>query len=267
MPFTFLEADLLSIANRQTNPITRGVADAIDVLQPFGILDTILRLEHFLSQAAMESDGFKTLEEYASGAEYQGRTDLGNIHPGDGIRYKGRGIFMLTGRANYSSVGKEIGLGLVDNPELASVPANAVMIACVYWRSRGINGMADRDDLLAVTKAINGGTNGLSDRRTYLNRARLDIAETNARLHLNASNPRTPLPADAPNPVLYLGCDSPAVGVLQNYLKHDYPGLTVDNDFGAATEGAVRDVQHIYGLTVDGVVGPQTWATILTHMS
>lgn len=135
-----------------------------DVLAQYGITST-LRVAHFWAQAAHECDGFKTMEEYASGAAYEGRRDLGNTQPGDGVRYKGRGIFQLTGRANYASMGAKLGLDLVSRPYLASDPVNALKIACEFWKSRNLNLLADKNDIVGITRKINGGTNGLEDRK------------------------------------------------------------------------------------------------------
>jgi len=133
---------------------------------------TPLRKAHLVAQLAHESDRFRALEEYASGAAYEGRADLGNTEPGDGKRYKGRGVIQLTGRANYRRAGEYLGLDLERQPDLAALPAVAYMTAAFYWLDRGINAKADRDDLRGVTKLINGGTNGLRDRKALLSAAK-----------------------------------------------------------------------------------------------
>jgi len=126
-----------------------------------------LRISHFLGQSSEESDGFKTLTEYASGQEYEGRKDLGNVNPGDGVRYKGRGIFQLTGRANYRQMGTKIGVDLENNPGLAATPEISVLTACEFWNTKGLSVYADRDDVNTITLRINGGTNGLINRIHY----------------------------------------------------------------------------------------------------
>lgn len=131
----------------------------------YGILDTGLRLAHFMGQCSHESGGFRYMEEIASGAAYEGRADLGNTQPGDGCRFKGRGPIQLTGRANYRRVGRQIGIDLERHPDIVAHPSIGLWVGCVYWADRKLNAKADADDLLGLTKAINGGTNGLEDRR------------------------------------------------------------------------------------------------------
>jgi len=133
---------------------------------------TPMRAAHFVAQLAHESDRFRAMEEYATGAAYEGRKDLGNVKAGDGKRYKGRGVIQLTGRANYARASEYLGVDLVRQPELAALPAIAYMTAAFYWLDRGINGKADRDDVRGVTKLINGGTNGLKDRVALLSAAK-----------------------------------------------------------------------------------------------
>lgn len=146
------------------------VAPLNSFLPQYGI-DTPRRQAMFLAMAADETDGFKTLNEYASGAAYEGRKDLGNVEPGDGPRYKGRGIFQLTGRANYAKYGALLGIDLVAHPEYAAVPSYAARIACLYWQNEGLNYWADQGDVKHVTYLINGGYNGLADREEYYKRA------------------------------------------------------------------------------------------------
>lgn len=138
----------------------------------YGILDTGLRLAHFMGQCAHESGGFRYMEEIASGADYEGRADLGNTQPGDGKRYKGRGPIQLTGRANYRAFGREVGIDFESHPEIVARPSIGLMAAVRYWNSRNLNAKADADDLMGITRAINGGTNGLEDRKVLTAKAK-----------------------------------------------------------------------------------------------
>ena len=151
--------------------VAASLVEPLNKYLPLYGITSLLRLDHFLGQASEESDGFKTLVEYASGREYEGRRDLGNVQAGDGVRFKGRGIFQLTGRANYGTMGKTLGLDLLNHPELAATPEVAVRVACEYWKSHNLAALADEDDLEAITRRINGGTNGIADRKIYTDRA------------------------------------------------------------------------------------------------
>lgn len=137
-------------------------------------IDTPDRIAMFLAQAAHESDRFCALEEYASGAAYEGRRDLGNTRPGDGRRYKGRGIFQVTGRANYALCSREL-FGdeqqLLEEPEQLAEPEWAVVSATWFWDHKGLNPFADRADLEGCTRRINGGLNGFDERREFYRRA------------------------------------------------------------------------------------------------
>lgn len=132
-----------------------------------------LRMAHFLAQIGHESGSLRFSEELASGEAYEGRTDLGNTKPGDGKRFKGRGLIQLTGRANYQSYSDATGIDYIKNPALLSTDAAAAVdVACWFWKTRGLNPLADADDVRAVTKRINGGFNGLDDRISFLSRAK-----------------------------------------------------------------------------------------------
>jgi putative chitinase len=138
-------------------------------------IDTPLRQAHFLAQVGHESGSFRYTEELASGAAYEGRADLGNTEPGDGPRFKGRGLIQLTGRANYTAYGVDKGRNFIDgtNPSLiATDDGLAIDVAGWFWKRKNLNLLADQDDVRAVTLRVNGGLNGLADREDYLLRSR-----------------------------------------------------------------------------------------------
>lgn len=162
-------------AQRQSQ-IIEAIASAFTPIVSEYEINTDLRVAHFLAQIIHESAGLQTTEEFASGAAYEGRVDLGNTVRGDGKRYKGRGVLQLTGRANYRRYGKLLGLDLEGQPHIAAEPLVSLRIACVYWRDRNINPLCDADDLVAVTRKVNGGTNGLADRGRYLAKAKAALA-------------------------------------------------------------------------------------------
>lgn len=138
----------------------------------YGIMDSPLRLAHFMAQLVHESGGFRYMEEIASGQAYEGRADLGNTMPGDGKRFKGRGPIQITGRANYRQYGRQIGIDIENHPEIAAVPSIGLHLALEYWKTKNLNALADADDVLTITKKINGGMNGLADRKLHLAKAK-----------------------------------------------------------------------------------------------
>ncbi|WP_027328255.1 hypothetical protein [Marinimicrobium agarilyticum] len=138
-------------------------------------INTPLRIAHFLAQVGHESLSLTYTEEIASGQAYEGRTDLGNTEKGDGVRFKGRGLIQLTGRSNYAEYGQHSCLNLMkkgNETMISRFPKYAVDVSLWFWNSRNLNRYADNDDLRAVTRRVNGGYNGLDDRRKYLNRAK-----------------------------------------------------------------------------------------------
>lgn len=217
-------------------------------------INTRLRIAHFMAQVTHECAGFRTTEEFASGAAYEGRSDLGNTQPGDGKRYKGRGLIQLTGRANYRQMGTKLGLNLEDDPELAADPLTSLKIACEYWKSRKINTAADMDDLNKATRLVNGGLNGLEDRSNYLRKAKQALATIEGIGVATAQG--------GSGAVLRRGSFGDAVGELQALLIAKGYSVTVDNDFGPATELAVVLFQKKAGLKADGIVGAKTWKAL-----
>lgn len=173
----------------------------IKTMDEFGI-NTPLREAHFLAQIGTESNGLRSVVESlnysvagllifgdrltAAQREKLGRkpgelalsparqADIanivyggryGNTQPGDGWKYRGRGLKQVTFRANYEACGKVLGLDLVNDPDLLLLDQNAARSAGWFWSSNNCNSFADKDDIVGLTKRINGGTNGLDDRK------------------------------------------------------------------------------------------------------
>jgi putative chitinase len=135
-------------------------------------INTPKRIACFLAQLAHESGSLKWVKELATGEAYEGRKDLGNIYVGDGVKFKGRGLIQITGRANYQSLGKYLGVDLIANPELLEQPLYAALSAGWFWSTKKLNQLADVMDFEKITKRINGGLNGYTDRLKYLENAK-----------------------------------------------------------------------------------------------
>ncbi len=266
-PLTITPELLAAVAGRPFGMLTERqrtvVTGAAPVIarhqEAFGLLAP-LPLAHFLAQTAHESADWSTTTEFASGIAYEGRADLGNTRAGDGTRYKGRGLIQCTGRNNYTAFTAWMRQRDPSAPDFVATPTAvaempwAALSALWYWSTRNINRLAASDNLVAVTRAVNGGTNGLDHRRSALQAAKTAIA---ARL-ADATTPADGLP------VLRRGSSGAFVGRLQEALvAAGYP-VTVDEAFGGQTDLAVRQFQSRRRLTVDGIVGPATWRALPT---
>jgi len=138
-------------------------------------INTTLRASAFLAQIAHESGELRFMEEIwgptAQQKKYEPPSDLakrlGNTQPGDGKRYKGRGPIQITGRDNYKKYGALLGVDLEENPDLAATPQYAFSTAGLFWKTKGLNELADVQDFITITKRINGGTTGLKERQRY----------------------------------------------------------------------------------------------------
>lgn len=199
-----------------------------------------LRQAHFLAQIGHESGQLRYTEEIASGAAYEGRRDLGNTKPGDGRLFKGRGLIQLTGRANYTDYSRTIGreAEILRTPEIiANDPHLAADVAGWFWDRAQLNWRADQDDVRTITRRINGGYNGLSDRVQLLTNAKqaLGIAQ-------NAAN-QSRLSAEQIQTAI-----NTALGAR----------LKIDGQIGPLTIAKTREFQQRHRLIVDGIVGPQT---------
>ena len=140
-------------------------------------INTPLRWAHYLAQIAHESGEFRYTEEIASGKAYDTGSlavKLGNTPQadGDGQKYKGRGLIQLTGTFNYSAYKNFCGYDVLKNPELLSKPVGSIRSSMWYWKKKSLNYYADRDDFKTITLKINGGYNGIEDRKKKLDKAK-----------------------------------------------------------------------------------------------
>jgi putative chitinase len=177
-------------------------------------ISTPLRQAHFLAQTGHESAGFLKVEEGLNYSEnaltalfgkritaeqaraygrnamhvanqkmiasiiYANRNGNGDVASGDGYRYRGRGLIQVTGKANYAALVKQLGADVVANPDLLLGYRFAVMSAAAWWKNHGLNELADSDDVTRITRVINGGTNGLDDRKSRLSKSKGILCST-----------------------------------------------------------------------------------------
>ena len=199
-------------------------------------INTPLRLAHWLAQLLFESGSLKYTEELASGAAYEGNKGLGNTQRGDGRRYKGRGLIQITGKYNYNRYGKFAGFDAVAHPERLATLPYAVDSAGWFWAHgtpHNLNGIADKDNVVLITRLINGGHNGLASRKMRLGMAKGAIEALGAKRVQQALN---------------------AIG--------SYPTLLVDGDLGPRTTSIIREFQSDFLIRADGVVNAETWSKL-----
>lgn len=148
-------------------------------MQEFDI-STPVRQAAFLAQVGHESGGLHWLIELWGPTEaqrrYEVRQDLGNNQPGDGFRFRGRGLIQLTGRANYEKASKALGVDLVAAPELLGQCPLADRSAAWFWKAHSCNEMADHGQFERITRTINGGLNGYPERLALWAKAKAAFA-------------------------------------------------------------------------------------------
>ena len=143
-------------------------------------INTPIRQASFLAQIGHESEQLLYTKEIASGTAYEGRADLGNIQRGDGVRFKGRGLIQITGRANYTQMALDLGIDCLNHPEIVEQPANACRSAGWYWNKHNLNALADKSNELGISAVVNCGhasvpatrIHGLADRLGLFERAK-----------------------------------------------------------------------------------------------
>jgi putative chitinase len=261
-----------------------------DILPKYGIT-TERRVAHFLSQCAHESAGFKRLEEnlnYSAKAlravfgryfgespkrdadEYHRQPEMianyvymdefrkykmGNVNEGDGWLFRGRGLKQLTGRDNYTKFGKTVGMTAEEAAEYVATPSGAVESACWFWDTNNLNDIADTDDVVRMTKKINGGNIGLEDRQKRYTHA-MEVLGMSVE-DLGADDGEVEDLIDDIG-VLRKGSRGEGVKIMQEAL-----GIGADGIFGVGTERALKEWQSENGLTADGIAGPATFAKLL----
>jgi putative chitinase len=276
------------------NPDADEWHTAMTEVLPMWEINTVERVAGFIAQCAHESNNFRTLEEnlnYSAdalnrvfgryfgpapkrnAAEYARNPEkianyvymdqfrskagqMGNIQPGDGWRFRGRGLKQLTGRNNYTNFGKTVNMTAEQAAEYVATKKGAIDSACWFWDTAKCNTFADARDIVGLSKRINGGTIGLEDRQRRWNQA-LQVfggnftptAATPARSAATASRPA----ATARTTILRRGSRGAEVKRMQEALK-----VGADGVFGPGTERALKAWQRTNGLTADGIAGPAT---------
>jgi putative chitinase len=257
-------------------------------------INTERRAAHFISQCAHESGNFRTLEENLNysekalnavfgryfgappkrnAAEYARNPEkianyvyqdefrskggqMGNVKDGDGWRFRGRGLKQLTGRNNYTGFGKSIGMTAEEAAEYVATPKGAVESACWFWDTNKLNTIADTDDVVKMTKKINGGNIGLADRQARYKKAMEVFGNPVSLAEANDDDDNDMDVSDIGT--LRKGSKGEGVKMMQEAL-----GVGADGAFGPGTERALKAWQAANGLTADGIAGPMTLEKLL----
>lgn len=289
MSFEFEEGHLAQMIPSNKAAAGKWFAAMKEIFPKYEI-NTPQRIAGFIAQCAHESNEFKSLEEnlnysekalnavfgryfgpgkrdaaeYARNPEkianyvYQDefrKAKMGNVNPGDGWRFRGRGLKQLTGRDNYTAFGKTVNMTAEEAAEYVATEQGAIESACWFWYKAKCNSFADNGDIVGMSKRINGGTIGLEDRVRRWNEA-LEILGAPAPAPAEISEDVEDIIDDIG--VLRKGSRGEGVKIMQEAL-----GITADGAFGPGTERALKEWQAANGLTADGIAGPATFAKLL----
>lgn len=271
--FNFKKEHLAEIIKGNPN-VDEWYEALVNVLPTYEI-NTPNRVSAFLAQCAHESGGFRTLKENLNyradsllkvfpkyfktlteaqqferkqdkiaNRVYANRMGNGTESSGDGWKYCGRGLIQLTGKSNYKAFADSIKMDLEKVPDYLGTFEGAVKSACWFWKTNNLNQWADKDDILTMTKKINGGTIGLDDRKKHYEHAKQVLGNS--------------VVTTTQYETVRLGSKNETVRAVQRAL-----GLKEDGDFGPGTEKAVKSWQASNGLTADGIMGPKSLTKLL----
>lgn len=282
MGFEFKEEHLAAMI--PTNKKVSSWYKAMMEIFPKYDINTPNRIAGFVAQCAHESGDFNALEEnlnyseanltrvfgryfgpapkrnpkeYARNPEklanyvYQDEfrsSKMGNVKPGDGWLFRGRGIKQLTGRSNYTAFGKTIGMTAEQAVQYVATDKGAIESACWFWCVNKLNAVADTGDIVKMTKIINGGSIGLADRKKRWEQALAILSKTSV----------APKPTNDSVTQVKRGSRGDTVKKVQAAL-----GLKADGIFGIATEATLKSWQARHGIKADGVAGPDTLSKLL----
>lgn len=213
----------------------------------------------YFSKAGRNAAEYEKKPEKIANVIYASRMGNGDTASGDGYKFRGRGIIQLTGRDNYTNFGKSIGKTPDEVIEYLKTLDGALESACWYWNSRKLNDACDANDIVKMTKLVNGGTIGLDDRKKHYEH-NLDVLGGAVKAAPAAVNDQITdsVTQTASNETVRRGSKGDTVAKIQAKL-----GLDADGIFGLGTEMALKKWQAANGLTADGIAGPKTIAKIL----
>tara|TARA_R110000772_G_scaffold54759_4_gene125039 strand:- start:168 stop:1028 length:861 start_codon:yes stop_codon:yes gene_type:complete len=202
----------------------------------------------YFARAGRDANDYHRQPEKIANVIYAGRMDNGDTNSGDGWKFRGGGILQLTGRYNYTQFGQSVGMSAEQATDYVRTPTGALESACWFWKTNDLNKYCDRNDIVKLSKRVNGGTIGLEDRVEHWEHA-MEL--------FTGKKPTGTARHSAPSGTTLLkkGSKGSLVKKMQEVL-----GVDADGDFGPGTERSVKHWQAEHGLTADGIVGPATLA-------
>lgn len=277
LSFSFNQSNLKEILPGNTNP--ESWHELACQLFPKYNINTVERVAGFMAQTGHESRDWSVLEEnlnYSASAlnrvfskyfrnvgvsaweyhrqpekianrVYANRMGNGPEDSGDGWKYRGRGLIQITGRYNYERFCEYTGLDFDRIVDYVSTPTGALESACWYWKEHGLNDLADRQDILGMTRRINGGYNGLDDRKARYRLALDCLSGDDEESEINT------------NQILKMGSRGETVRAVQEKL-----GIVPDGIFGPKTKSAIMNYQKQKHLAIDGILGPETLGVLFS---
>lgn len=208
----------------------------------------------YFSKAGRNAAEYEKKPEKIANVIYASRMGNGDTASGEGYKFRGRGIIQLTGKDNYTNFGKSIGKTPDEVVEYVKTLDGALESACWYWNSRNLNAACDANDIVKMTKLVNGGTIGLDDRKKHYEH---NLAVLGGAVHISEVRV-SPQITDAVTQTVKRGSQGETIKKLQAAL-----GMKADGVFGIGTEATLKSWQAKNGLVADGVAGPKTLAKLI----
>lgn len=212
----------------------------------------------YFSKAGRNAAEYEKKPEKIANVIYASRMGNGDTASGDGYKFRGRGIIQLTGRDNYTNFGKSIGKSPDEVIEYLKTLDGALESACWYWNSRNLNAACDANDIVKMTKLVNGGTIGLDDRKKHYEHNLAVLGGAVKAVPTRVNDQITDSVTQSVAETVKRGSKGETVKKLQAAL-----GLAADGIFGIGTEASLKSWQAKNGLVADGVAGPKTLAKLL----
>lgn len=209
----------------------------------------------YFKNAGRDSSGYARNPEKIANVVYANRMGNGDTASGEGWKFRGRGAIQLTGKDNYSRFAKAIEKTLDETVEYTETLQGAIESACWFWKANGLNSVCDSNDVVHMTKKINGGTIGLEDRKKHYEHNKAILSGGESESHVVAEEKAA---STGGSQLVKLGSRGELAKKVQEAL-----GVDADGIFGPGSQRALMAWQEEHGLSADGIAGPATLKKLL----